>query len=385
MKPIPVAGPWITEKEIQYVADAAQNAWYENAGSYLLRFEEAFAKYIGVRYAVSVPHCTAAIHLSLLAAGVGPGDEVIVPDVTWIATAAPIQYVGAQPIFADICESTWCLTPDAFERCITPRTKAVIPVDLYGSMPQLDLIKQIAARQNIVVIEDAAEAFGSEYLGRRAGAWGDTGVFSFHGSKTMTTGEGGMLVTDREDIYRRVLVLRDHGRAPGDTAFFNQEVAYKYRMSNLQAAFGLAQVERAEELVDRKREIFAWYEEELGGVPTIKLNAEPAGTKNSYWMTTVVFDASLELTKDSVMQSLKQQGIDSRPFFYPLSSLPAYAANAVAAHAQKNNVHGYRVSRCGVNLPCSGRITREEVAYVCQQIRVLVDSAQKAARHRKVA
>ena len=240
MQRIPVAGPWITDREIAYVADAAAHDWYEHAGRYPQRFERAFAEYVGVRYAVSVPHCTAAIHLSLVAFGVGPGDEVIVPDVTWIASAAPIKYVGAKPVFADIDPITWCLSAAAFERNITPRTKAVIPVALYGNMPDMDEVRAIARQHKLVVIEDAAEAFGSMYRGHRAGSMGDTGVFSFHGSKTLTTGEGGMLVTDREDICRRVLSLRDHGRPPGDTGFLNEDVAFKYRMSSLQAALGSA-------------------------------------------------------------------------------------------------------------------------------------------------
>src|SRR3989440_9410166 len=253
MERIPVAGPSITQKEIDYVTDAVTNAWYGNANVYHERFEKAFAKYLGVRYAVALPSCTSAIHLSLLALGVGPGDEVIVPDATWIATAAPITYVDATPVFADIDEKTWCLSAASFEECITPKTKAVIPVDLYGNMPDMDVILEVAQRDRIAIIEDAAEAVGAEYKGRKAGSFGDAGAFSFHGSKTLTTGEGGMLVTDRDDVWKRVLILRDHGQTPGDTMFFNREVGYKYKMSSMQAALGLAQLERIDELVERKR------------------------------------------------------------------------------------------------------------------------------------
>ena len=375
MQRIPVAGPWITDKEVAYVTDAAAHGWYENAGSYPQRFERAFAEYVGVRYAIGVPHCTAAIHLSLVAFGIGPGDEVIVPDITWIASAAPIKYVGAEPIFADIDPLTWCLSAEAFERSITPRTKAVIPVALYGNMPEMNDIRAIASQHKLVVIEDAAEAFGSEYRGRRAGSLGDTGVFSFHGSKTLTTGEGGMLVTDREDVYRRVLSLRDHGRTPGDTGFFNEEVAFKYRMSSLQAALGLAQLERAADLVARKREIFGWYRSELADVPCLTLNAEPVGTINSYWMSTLVWDRTLGLNKAEMIRTLKERGIDTRPFFHPLSSLPAYAAAASSQIAQRDNVHAYRVSPCGINLPSSFRITRDEVTYVAQHVRALIEDA----------
>lgn len=193
---IPVSGPWITNKEIDYVTDAVTNAWYDNANKYNQKFEEAFASYIGTKYAIALPSCTSAIHLSLLALGVGPGDEVIVPDVTWIASAAPIQYVGATPVFADIDENSWCLSAHSFENKITDRTKAVIPVDLYGNMANWDQIRSVALKHKIAVIEDAAEALGSEYKGKKAGSLGDVGVFSFHGSKTLTT-RGGWNVGDR--------------------------------------------------------------------------------------------------------------------------------------------------------------------------------------------
>lgn len=372
MKRIPVAGPWVTEREVEYVADAARNAWYANANVYLRRFEESFAKYVGVRHAVAMPHCTAAIHLSLIALGVGPGDEVIVPDATWIASAAPINYVGATPVFADVDRTTWCLSADAFRAAITPRTKAVIPVDLYGNVPDLPAIQKIARQHNIGVIEDAAEAFGSECQGRRAGAWGDTGVFSFHGSKTLTTGEGGMFVTDRDDLHQRILVLRDHGRAPGDTNFFNHEVAYKYRMSSLQAAFGLAQLERADELIERKREIFRWYHEDLADCPHIELNAEPPGTKNSYWMVTIIASEATGLNQTTMRQRLSDAGIDTRPFFHPLSSLPAYQNCAGVAAARARNQVSYAISQRGINLPSAYSLTREEVRYVSQQVRDLV-------------
>src|SRR6266850_1354070 len=196
MERIPVAGPSITQKEIDYVTDAVTNAWYGNANVYHDRFEKAFAEYLGLRYAMTLPSCTSAIHLALLALGVGPGDEVIVPDATWIASAAPITYVGATPVFADIDERTWCLSAKSFEACITSKTRAVIPVDLYGNIPDMDAIEGVARQHQIAIVEDAAEAIGSEYKGRKAGSFGDASVFSFHGSKTLTTGEGGMLVTN---------------------------------------------------------------------------------------------------------------------------------------------------------------------------------------------
>ena len=375
MERIPVSGPWITGKEIAYVTDAVTNAWYRNANVYHEKFETAFANYVGVRHASALPSCTSAIHLALMALGIGPGDEVVVPDCTWIASAAPVSYVGADTVFADIDQRTWCLCPNSFARCITPRTKAVIPVDLYGNVPDMDRIRSVAKNHGIVVVEDAAEAIGSEFNGAKAGSLGDVGVFSFHGSKTLTTGEGGMLVTDRKDIHDRVLFLRDHGRPPGDRMFFNTEIAWKYKMSSMQAALGLAQLERVAELVARKREIFGWYSEELAEVPNITLNVESPGTKSSYWMVTVILEFRSGPSKEQVMSSMSDQGIDTRPFFHPLSSLPAYAMSKFAAEARERNHVSYRLSPRGVNLPSGLALTRADVHRVCEALKSVLARA----------
>jgi perosamine synthetase len=368
MEPIPVAGPWITQKEIDYVADAAANAWYANAGTYNRRFEAAFAAYVGRKYALSLPSCTAAIHLALAAAGVGPGDEVIVPDITWIASAAPISYVGATPVFADVDPRTWCLSAQSFRACISSRTKAVIPVDLYGGMPDMDAILELVQAHGIAVIEDAAEAVGAEYRGRRAGSFGLASVFSFHGSKTLTTGEGGMLVADDAALIERAQVLRDHGRLPGDTSFRNQEVAYKYKMSALQAALGLAQLERIDELVAKKREIFRWYESAMAGFRGVQLNAEPEGTRNAYWMVTAVFDPSWG-GKEAVAAHLSRHSIHTRPMFSPLSSLPAYASYEQARSAARINKVSYAIGPNGINLPSALSLSQAQVARVCAALK----------------
>lgn len=372
MDRIPVAGPWITQKEIDYVTDAVTNAWYSNANIYHERFEKAFADYLGVRYAIPLPSCTSAIHLSLLALGVGPGDEVIIPEATWIASAAPITYVGATPVFADIDPQTWCLSAEAFERSITPKTKAVLPVDLYGNLPDMDAIQDVVKRHSIAMIEDAAEAIGSEYKGKKAGSFGDTGVFSFHGSKTLTTGEGGMLTTDREDIYHRALFLRDHGRTPGDKMFFNTEVAYKYKMSSMQAALGLAQLERIEELTTRKRQIFSCYQKELAGVEGATLNYEAPDTKNTYWMVTVIIDKKFGLTKKDLMALMDEKNIDCRPFFHPLSQLPAYEHLPQVLEARQRNHVSYQICPFGINLPSGLDMTIEKVKHVCEALKKIL-------------
>ncbi len=374
MKRIPVSGPWITPKEVEYVADAAANAWYANANVYHNRFETAFAERLGVRHAISLPSCTSAIHLSLLALGIGPGDEVIVPELTWIASVAPVSYVGATPVFVDADPTSWCLSAAAFESAITPRTKAVIPVDLYGNMPDYAAIEEVATKRGIALIEDAAEAIGSRYQDRMAGSFGDAGVFSFHGSKTLTTGEGGMLVTNRDDVYRRALVLRDHGRQPGDVTFANTEVAYKYKMSSMQAALGLAQLERLDELIERKRDIFRWYADELRNVDGLALNSEAADVVNTYWMVTAVLAPRLGWDKLRLMAAMSERGIDCRPFFSPLSSLPAYAQHPSIVGAKDRNKASYLVGPYGINLPSGFNMDRDTVRFVAQALKDLLQS-----------
>lgn len=369
MGKIPVSGPSITQAEIAMVTEAVSHAWYDQANVYHERFERRFADYHGVRHAVALPSCTSGLHLALLAAGVGPGDEVVVPDITWIASVAPVHYVGATPVFADIDPRTWCMTAASLEACLSPRTKAVIPVDLYGGMAEMDGIMDVARAHGLTVIEDAAEAIGSSLHGKKAGAWGDLGVFSFHGSKTMTTGEGGMVITDRADWLERILVMRDHGRKPGDKMFWNTEIGYKYKMSSMQAALGLAQLERIDELVAAKRRIFAWYREGLEGLAGITLNAEPAHTVNSYWMVTVLLDRDRGIEKETLIARLAERGVDSRPFFYPLSALPAFADLPEAAEARARNRISYALSPYGVNLPSGLTLTHALVEEVCKALK----------------
>jgi len=378
MKRIPIAGPSITQKEIDYVTDAVKSAWYADANKFHARFERAFAAHCGRKHAVSLPSCTSGLHLALLALGIGRGDEVIVPDATWIASVAPVVYVGATPVFADIDARTWCLCPDAFESLITPRTKAAIVVDLYGSMPNWDRLAEIAAPHGIALIEDAAEAVGSRWHDRPAGSFGVMSAFSFHGSKTLTTGEGGMLVLDDDGLLDRVLRQRDHGRAPGDTMFFNEEVGWKYKMSAMQAALGLAQLERIDELVAGKRRIYGWYREELAEWIGGSLNPDVSGLYNSYWMTTVVLRREIGLTKETTVPCLREQGVDARPFFYPLSGIPAFRDTPQGGAARVRNVNSYLVSPYGINLPSALALERAEVAQVSATLREIVRTSSRS-------
>jgi perosamine synthetase len=372
---IPIAGPWITEKEIRYVTEAVANGWYENSAKYQGEFETAFAAHTGRRYGLALPSCTSGLHLALLSLGVGPGDEVVVPDVTWIATSAPVSYVGATPVFADFDPTSWCITADSIEAVLTPRTKAVIVVDLYGNMPDFDPILQLCRDRNIAVIEDAAEAAGATYKRRPAGSFGTFSAFSFHGSKTLTTGEGGILLFDDDAAFERCRTLRDHGRAPGETMFWNHTIGQKYRMSSMQAALGMAQLERLPELIERKRAIFDWYRRELGNAPGITLNSEAPDVFNVYWMVTAVFDPELGWTKERIIPALREHGIDCRPFFYPLSMLPAYESFPTAAAARARNGASYAVSPYGINLPSALALTQEQVAFVAAKLKMLLRGA----------
>ena len=366
---------------MSYAADAAQNAWYDGHNLYNGPFEKKFADYIGVKYAIAVPHCTSAIHLALLAMGVGAGDEVIAPDATWIASVAPVSYVGATLKLADINERTWCLDPDSFESLITDRTKVVIPVGLYGSMPEFKRIKAIASHYQIKILEDAAEAFGSKYMGQYAGTFGDTAVFSFHASKTISTGEGGMVVTNDDALYERMMFLRDHGRLPGNVNYQNSEVAYKYKMSPVQAALGLAQIERADELIAKKVEIFSWYRDCLSEYSYLRLNPELDNVESSFWLTTIVYDPELDIDKYQLIKNMAARNVDCRPFFNPLSSLEAFKSFSDTNRACQSNAVSYKLGQHGINLPSAPIITRDQVMEVCSVLTEEIDHLRKDKKH----
>lgn len=337
--------PSITDLEVAYATDAARNGWGERCYDYIVKFEAAFAAHLGVTHAIATSSCTGALHMGMAALGIGPGDEVILADTNWIASAAPIVHLGAKPVFVDIDPISWCLDPVKVEAAITPRTKAILAVHIYGNLCDMDRLQDIADRHGLALIEDAAEAIGSVWHGRRAGSMGCFGAFSFHGTKTLTTGEGGMFVTSDPALFERVLTLSNHGRARGQTKqFWPDEVGFKYKMSNVQAAIGLAQVERIEDLIARKRAILAAYRTRLSRHQGLSLNPEPPGTINGSWMPTVVFDPRLGITREDLQAAFKAADIDARVFFHPLSSLPMFE--------QKNsNAIAWDVPKRAINLP----------------------------------
>lgn len=346
--------PSITEREVAYATDAAANGWGEQCYEYIHRFEGLFKQHLGVRYAIATSSCTGALHLGLAGLGIGSGDEVILADTNWIATAAPIVYLGAKPVFVDILPDTWCINPDLVEAAITSRTKAIVAVHLYGNLCNMERLLAIGEKHGIPVIEDAAEAVGSVYRGSRAGSMGLFGVFSFHGTKTITTGEGGVFVTNDRNLYERVLTLSNHGRAAGQVKqFWPDALGYKYKMSNVQAAIGCAQMERIEELIGRKKAIFIYYAERLRKLPGVSINPELPGTVIGAWMPTVVFDRGTGVTSEILKNAFEAANIDARVFFWPLSGLPMF-------EARKENVVACDVQRRAFNLPSYHDMTDEE-------------------------
>ena len=368
MKPrIPYTQPSITELEIRYAADAAANGWGERCYDYLQRFENAFAAHLGVGHAIATSSCTGALHLGLAALGIGRGDDVILADSNWIATAAPIVHLGATPIFVDIRPDTWCIAPDLAERAITPRTRAIVAVHLYGNLCDMHRLLAIGARHGLPIVEDAAEAIGSVYHGRRAGSLGRFGVFSFHGTKTLTAGEGGMFVTDDADLYERALTLSNHGRVRGPTRqFWPERLGFKYKMSNIQAAIGCAQLERVEELVARKREIFRYYRERLEPLGGIAMNPEPPGTVNGAWMPTAVFAPETGVTRERLQAAFAAENIDARVFFWPLSSLPMFE------DCSENRV-AWDIPGRAINLPSFHDISEQEQQRTISVVRSALD------------
>ncbi len=362
MKRINITRPSITDLEIGYVQDAIANGWGDQCYEYIKRFEQSFPAYLGANHGLATSSCTGAIHLALMALGVKAGDEVIVPETTWIASVEPVLYIGAKPIFVDVLEDTWCIDPVKVEAAITEKTKAIIVVHLYGNLVEMDEIMAIAKKHDIKVLEDAAEGLGSEYKGQKVGSIADAGVFSFHGTKTMSTGEGGIVVTNSKETLERASILNDHGRDPkvGKT-FWMEDYGYKYKMSNLQAAMGCAQVERLEELVAKKRLIFEWYKEGFAERDDIAINAEQAYAKNSCWMPTALFDKALNVDRDGLIAHLKANNIDSRPFFYPLSSLPMF-------EKVKENRVAYSIFDRAINLPSHHELEKEDIDTVCRKV-----------------
>lgn len=358
--------PSITDREVDYAMDAARYGWGERCYEYVNRFEQLFRDHLGVKHVIATSSCTGAIHMGLAALGVGAGDEVILGDINWIASAAPITYLGAKPILVDVLNDTWCLDPSRVEEAITPRTKAILAVHLYGNLCEMDRLLEIGIKHGIPVIEDSAEAIGSSYRGKKAGSLGSFGTFSFHGTKTLTTGEGGAIVTNDDALREILLTLSNHGRdAREPRQFWPSKVGFKYKMSNLEAAVGCAQLERVNDLISRKREIFEYYRSQLSNLPLQMNPLDDSVKSHGYWMPTILVNQDVSFDRDSLLKAFKERNIDGRVFFWPLSE---------TGHFEKR--HELRTSRSlsrrGVNLPSYHDITAEEMDRVVNVIREYV-------------
>lgn len=363
MKLIPISQPSITQKEINYVTDAISSGWVSSIGDYIDKFEESFAAFCGTKYAVSTSNGTVAAHLALVAIGITDNDEVIIPDLTFVATGSAVKYIGAKVVTVDIDEHTLCISPEAIKKAITSKTKAIMAVHLYGHPANMEEINKIAKEHNIYVIEDAAEAHGAEVNGERVGSMSNAGVFSFYGNKIITSGEGGMITTNDEKLYKKMRYLRGH--AMNDTKrYWHNELGYNYRMTNLQAALGLAQLERLHEILQKKKKIFEWYQNELKDVNGIKLNYQAPWAKHVYWLVCLEIEKYSEAERDQFIKKLKSKNIDSRPYFYPLSDMPIYDnADTKIAH---------EVYRRGLSVPSYFDLTKEEVIYICKKLKELL-------------
>lgn len=351
---IPVARPDLTGNELSYLTTCITTSWISSAGEFIDRFEKSFADYIGTKYAVSSSNGTVALHLALLALGIGKGDEVIVPDLTFIASANAVTYTGAKPVLVDVDKMTWNVDPAVIVRKITSRTKAIMVVHLYGNPADMNVIMILAKRYNLYVIEDAAEAHGADMFMQnkkwiKVGSIGDVGCFSFYGNKIITTGEGGMIVTDDHQLAEKMRILRDHGQEPG-RRYYHKIIGFNYRMTNLQAAIGLAQLERINKFVEKKRTIAKIYNKMFACIPGITLPPESDWAHNVYWMYSIIVNTPYPLSRDMLILALKNENIETRPFFYPLHELPPYKM----INDFPNSSY---LSKHGINLPSSVTLT----------------------------
>jgi perosamine synthetase len=365
---IPVAAPALVGNEEAYVLDCLKSTWISAKGPYIQRFEGAFAEFCGVRHAVSCSTGTAALHLALLALGIRPGDEVIVPTLTYVATANAITYCGARPVFVDSDPRTWNLDPSLLEEAVTPHAKAIVVVHLYGNPVDIDPVLRTARTHGLSVIEDAAQAHGAEYGGQRVGALGDIATFSFYGSKILTTGQGGMVVTDDGELAGRVQQLRSQGMDP-DQRYWFPVVGYNYQMTNIAAAIGLAQLEKVDWHLARRHQIAAQYRRQLEATPGISFQAEEPRAQSANWMVGLLLDEQTPISRDSLIVQLAERGIETRPFFWPMHTLPMYKGLARGPAYRVAE----RLAARGLSLPSSAGLTDEDVSYVCEQFAQVVE------------
>jgi len=356
-KMIPVAEPDLSGNELKYVSNCIKTEWISSKGSYIKKFEDKFSEYCSAKYGVSTSNGTTALHLALVALGIKEGDEVIIPNLTFIATANVVRYCRANPVLVDVNKETWNIDLDKIEEKISDKTKAIIPVHLYSNPCEMDKVMDIAKKHNLFVIEDCAEAHGAEYNGKKVGSFGDVSCFSFYGNKILTTGEGGMCITNNKELAEKMRLLKDHGTDP-KKRYWYPVVGFNYRMTNVQAAIGLAQLERVEEFIKIKRKNAELYELLLKDIQGVVLPPiEKEGVRNVYWMYSILLD-----DRDKIMKKLEENGVETRPFFYPIGDMPPYETSESFPVSKK-------LSEKGINLPSSVKLDEQDIRKIAEIIK----------------
>ncbi len=374
MKIIRSAYPSITKSEIFYANDAIKNGWGKNMNNYSEKFSKYFSKYIGKKYVLNTSHCTAAIHLALLSLNIKKGDEVIVPDFTWVASVSPILYVGAKPVFADIDPKTLCLSAQTIKKCITKKTKAVIVVDLYGNMPDWDEILSLCKKNRIRIIEDAAESLGAKYKSRKAGKFGVISVFSFNATKLVMSGQGGCLCTDDKNLYKKAKLYQHHGLNKKDSSkyYWSDILGYQYNWTNFQAAIAYAQMKRINSLIKKKKVIYKNYKKLIGNSNDLILNESENHTQTTNWISYLNFSKRYNFKKEKLIKEVQKYRIDLRPIFYPLSSMPTFKKFVNKNKIKKINSNSYEISKKGVCLPSGNDLSYKDQVYVIKIIKKII-------------
>lgn len=365
---IPVCEPVLGGRELKYVTECLETNWISSAGKYISLFEQKFSAYVGMPYGIACTNCTTALHMTMVAMNIGNGDEVIIPDFTLIVSANTVIQTGAKPVLVDVDPRTWCIDAQRIEESITPRTKAIMVVHMYGHPCDMEAIMKIAAKHNLYVIEDCAQAHGAEVNGKKAGSFGDASCFSFYGNKILTTGEGGMVLCRDSSLAEKMQLLRNQGFQ--EPRFVHDVVAYNYRMTNVQAAIGVAQTEMVEEKIAAKRWIGETYNELLAHAPDLTLPYEEPWAKNVYWMYGILVGDGFGMTKDDLMKKLREKGVDTRSFFCPMSIQPVFMNGNNPAYPDvsvKNPVSVDLWNR-GLYLPSGLGLTRAQMEEVATKL-----------------
>lgn len=361
---IPVAEPLLGEEELNNVIEAVKSGWISSKGKFVEEFESKFARYCNRKYGIATSNGTVALHLALTVLDIKKGDEVIVPNLTFIAVANSVFNCNAKPVFVDSHPEYWCIDPERIEEKITPRTKAIIPVHLYGHPCDMDSIMDIAEDHDLYVIEDAAEAHGAEYKGIKVGSFGDISCFSFYGNKIITTGEGGMCLTNNEELVEKMETLRNHGMDP-NKRYWHEFIGFNYKMTNLQAAIGAAQLNKLDEFIRKKRQIAKFYSkglEDLAEKELVKLHPEMQWAKCIYWMYCILIEDKFGVSRDHLMEKLEEKRIETRPFFYPINVMPPYKDDEKFPFTEE-------ISRKGINLPSGVNLTEGDISKIIGELK----------------